>query len=46
MDIDNEKNAVKIHFEGWSNRYDEVLFNKILINSNEKVKPLTFLYSG
>lgn len=23
-DIDEEKNLVKIHFDGWTNRYDEV----------------------
>jgi hypothetical protein len=23
-DIDHEKNTVKIHFEGWTQRYDEV----------------------
>ena len=24
VDIDEEKNLVKVHFEGWSTRYDEV----------------------
>ena len=24
VDIDEEKNLVKVHFEGWSSRYDEV----------------------
>lgn len=24
IDTDEEKNLVKIHFEGWTNRYDEV----------------------
>ena len=22
VDVDDEKNQVKIHFEGWTNRYD------------------------
>ena len=24
-DIDNEKNQIKVHFEGWTPRYDEVM---------------------
>ena len=26
VDIDEEKNMLKVHFEGWSARYDEVSF--------------------
>ena len=26
VDIDEEKNMVKVHFEGWSSRYDEVSY--------------------
>lgn len=29
-DVDEEKNTVKIHFEGWSNRYDEVSIRQIV----------------
>jgi hypothetical protein len=25
VDIDEEKNLVKVHFEGWSTRYDELI---------------------
>ncbi len=25
VDVDEDKNQIKVHFEGWSNRYDEVL---------------------
>jgi hypothetical protein len=32
VDIDEEKNLVKVHFEGWSTRYDEVSTIHTLIN--------------
>jgi len=31
-DIDNDKNMIKIHFEGWTNRYDEVCPSGIASN--------------
>jgi hypothetical protein len=27
-DVDDEKGMVKIHFEGWTTRYDEVIFTQ------------------
>ena len=32
-DIDNDKNMVKIHFEGWTTKYDEVLIYFISVIS-------------
>lgn len=29
IDIDDEKNSIKVHFEGWTHRYDEVLHSYI-----------------
>jgi hypothetical protein len=26
ISLDNKENKIKVHYEGWSERYDEVLF--------------------
>jgi hypothetical protein len=43
IDVDPDKNMIKIHFEGWTNRYDEVWssskqnFNFVLIVDQEEL---------